>query len=635
VADNNDSGYQLKLTDEEILGRIDYMDRWIKRFRDADTVASCRYIDANDETTGYDEDRDTDWYEDQTEEAQVPDEIPVGQPNYLAINNETKMAAIAMGVPALHVKANEDPQLGGIENAGEIVAKTWEQSWDNGNWGRDTNAGLQKLGICGLGMIWYRWDEVYGPCIEHVPSKRLLIDPHATNLLQMEMGGVKVRMSLRKALRLYDPNGENEYFTSITSSIDTSEAVSNDRTTVTIAIYFDREREVHAYNDKIVFQDENLYGKVPLIPIEGFIDPRDKLLPLGDNVFAAGLNQQVVDLAAIASSTAKHGGPITFLDPNAFEEETKTAYQEGQHQGPIFIKGMLNPQAPPFLEKPASQLSPAFGVARQEAQSALDGIQGSSPGMRGQMIPGVTATQAQAVEAKAGARPAQSRAAYETWITRIARAYVFMMQKFGGPTEKDPGTTDTVNIWKAFKAVYEVRVIEGSSAFNNPAHDEQAAMQKLTTISMQMPLALQLHAQGFIEELPNWKMYVDDMLYAFGCQNHEQYWLKVGSVQQQQGPSKELVQALVHLYSQAPPDVRREIEKAIGLQPSQESEQSVAPGKSWHETMSDHVLQGKQHAHEVLMKQLEHEHRMRELGAHAVVDASKQPIGTAAGNGAA
>src|SRR5487761_2341366 len=469
------------LKDKEIIDRINYADQKMKSFRDSDAVASRRYIDVqgayvaasneedvNEPSGFYDEDGDT------------PQEVPVGTPNYLAINNEILISAIAMSSPTLRVIANEDPQQGGVARAGEVVAKAFEHSWDSGDWTRVTQSWLQKVGICGLGTLWYRWDELYGPSFEAVPSRRLFIDPNAVNLNRLEYGGVKVRMSMRKALRLYDPNGENGWFTSGENNFD---ATSNlDSNIITIKIYWDAKNEVHVFGDKVLHRDDNLYKRVPLIFMEKFIDPRSRLLPLGDNIYASGLNQHVVDLSLIASNMAKHGGQITFADGNDFEPMTKESLEKGEQQQIIFTKGPINPQAPPMYRLAAEQLSPAWAEARREAQDALDSIQGVTLTERGGTTPGVTATQSVMAESRGGARPTQARSDYERGLTRMARAYVEMMQRFGGPTESSPGTNDTRMVWLAFKNVQEVQVIEGSTSFANPATNQQAAMQLYTTV---------------------------------------------------------------------------------------------------------------------------------------------------------
>ena len=597
----------MKLTDVEIINRVDLSDRWMKKFRDSDIASSNRYIDANAPATGSDED----WSlsdDSFNPEGDVPENIPIGQPNYLAINNETKIAAVAMSAPSLHVKVHEDGP-DGMPNAGDMVAKAWEMSWEAGNWNRETQAGLQKLGICGLGMLWYRWDVKYGPCFEHVSSKRLFLDPHATNLCRMDFGGVKVRMSLRKAVQLYDPYGAKGFFDGDYSGLDVKpgeESKHLDMAVRTVSIYFDEETEAHVYNGKVLHKDKNHYERVPLLPIEGFIDPRERLLPLGDNVFASGLNQQVVDLAALAGNMAKHGGQVTLGDPNAFDVTTKQALQSGASQQIIFTKGPINPQAVPLHRVSAEQLSPAYGEARREAQEALDGIQGVTSAQRGQLVPGVTATQSVMAENRSGARPTQARSDYERWLTRMARAYVFLMQKFGGPTEEEQGTEETKTLWHAFKAVYEVRVIEGSTSYRNPAADQQAAMQLTTTLSQIYPLFMTLAKEGIVDKVPNLKQVVNDMLRAFSRQNIEQYWVPMPQQPQQQGDPVQLIRALASVYKVAPPDVRRQIEQHFGVTPSQMGDESKDDGGA-----GDAGKQAAQHGHEERMQQADHLHDMR------------------------
>lgn len=595
------------LTDKEILNRIEIADTWLKKFRDSDNMVSNWYLDANTQTVSTQDDwsLQDDFFD---PEADIPQEVPIGQPNYLAINNETRIAAIAMGMPALHVRANESPERGGIPKAGEIVAKAWEQSWQNGNWKREAQASLQKLGICGLGMAWYRWDSVYGPCFEHVPSVRLLLDPHATNLYRLEYGGVKVRMSLRRALRLYDPDGKKEFFKIDTVDLSAREGDDTkhlDTSVVTISIYFDREREAVAYRDKIVYRDVNRYKRIPLLPIEGFIDPRGRLLPLGDNIFASGLSQQVVDLAAIASSTAKHGGPITFGDTNFFDRKTQDALSEGNQQSVIFTINPINPTTPPLYRIPGEQLSPAWPEARREAQQALDGIMGVTPAARGEQIQNVTATQSVMVEQRAGARPMQAKADVETWLTRWAEAYVWMMREFGGPTLEEPGTQETREIWEAMKATYEVRVVEGSTSFRNPASDQQAAMQLYTTFSQSYELWVALATQGLSDVVPNMKEIADNVHRTFSIQNIDKMWQPAPQPQEKEEPPEAMLKALAALYKESPPDVRRQIEENFGLTPSELGEIQEQSGKPLLEMAHEEGMQLSEQQHDLRMKGLE------------------------------
>jgi len=620
-----------ELTDNEIVQRVDMMDRWMKRFRDQDIAASRRYRDVNALAGAATDDWDFDEDGFEPEGGNVPAYVPVGQPNWLSINIVTKLAAIAMGDPDLHVKAQEDDQQpNGVKGASLIVAKAWKQSWINGNWKRETNAGLLKRYIGGLGAIAYRWDAEYGPCFEHVPSWRLLIDPHVTNWQRLEMGGYKVKMPLRKALERYDPNGENEFFGGI-DILKEDSGINLDKEVVSINIYFDKRDEVHTYKSKVVHRSKNLYEKVPLLIIEGDIDPTDNVFPLGDSVLAAGLQQALTDLTSIALNTAKHGGPITTYDPQMFDDGAKNALADGSQQAMIPIK-QNNPQAPAIMRYAGEQLAPAFMDARREMQYALDGVTAVTPGDRGEQIPNVTATQSVMVENKQGARPTQARADYEAWMNRLATAYVELMQKFGGPTEDDEGTTEQKVLWQAFKAVYEVKVVEGSTTYKNPGQDQQQTMQLFVTMSDRFEQFVANAAAGLSDKVPNMVQYADDMLRSFSRQNIDQYWVSAPK-DQGGGPNPDIIKALASIFKLLPLPERMQAEKLFGLEPSGQIVQEAGgaapedPDIALAAEANKRAMQEDQQAHEGAMQAAKHHHETEmqkmNLGHEAEVKAAE------------
>jgi hypothetical protein len=615
------------LTNKEVVDRVNYADKWMKRFRDNDIQASSKYIDANAPNAGTEDD----WsIEDDfaMDEAEVPTEIPVGQYNPMTINNETKLAGIATYPPEIKVKAHklQDGQGKPMQvDVPSVVAKMWEQAWVNGGFLREAQAGLQKKGICGLGMAWYRWDSKYGVCYEHIPSKRLFIDPNATNLKRLEYGGVRIKMTLRRARRLYDPNGENELFDALLQD----ESKNHDKEVVTIFLYFDEQEELHVYNGKVItnrdkHNSDNLYRKVPLLPLEGFIDPRDRLLPLGDNVFASGLNQQVVDLASIASSTAKHGGSITIGDINQFDDAQRAALENGTAQQIIFKKGALNPNAMPLARIPGENLPPAYLTAMQTAESALSSIQGVTVNQRSGTAPGESATQALITEGRAGAKPTQEQADYEAWLTEWAKAFIELNQRFGGPTSEDDGTTETKLIWQCFQAAYEVKVVEGSTCYANPAQSQQSHLQLYTGMVQSFPLWQSMAARGMVEKIPNLESLTDDMYRAFSIQDTDEYWMPAPPpIDPAQNLPPQLVQALRTIYKDTPPDVKREIEKALGLQPSQLGEPEEDEGD---DSGVDAVKTALQHRHEREMQEADASSQLRLQSADHQHEAAVQVL---------
>jgi hypothetical protein len=617
----------MALSDEDVIERVRLANEWIKPFRSAAHDAANRYIDAANVNVGNESDEIWDQFERPVEEADVPQQVPVGQINQLTINNEVRMAAIGMSMPILHVQGDdvnfariEAPPSQGQQEMGapsapqqqqsappgsvaRLVAAAWADAWLKNGWGRECRGALQLQGFCGLAAMWWRWGGPrLGPCFETVPPERLFLDPNAVTTSRLDYAGVRIKMSLRRALELY-PNKRDELGADVDT--DPGEPKSSDKEVRVVNIYFDDEEEVHVRDGNVLFREANQYGGIPLFFLLGFIDPRERLLPLGDNVMAAGLNQQVVDITTAIGNMAKFGGQILIGDTNAFEATQRTAVETGAPAQILWTKMPMNPL--PLQRVPAESPSVIWQAAQDKAQEALDGIQGVSPAARGVMQGDVSATQAAMVLSRAGARPSLCRYEYEEFVTKMARCFVMMTQKFGGPTEDDPGTQSSRRVWWAFKSVLNVQVLEGSTSFNDPARDQQASMQLYREIVQSMPVWNMLSSHGAVEKVPNLAQYVDDMLRASARQNTEQYWAPVPPPPPPQTMlSPQLARAFSQIFKDAPPDVRSQIEQALGFKPSQEPAQPEEPQAL---EKPDHA--GEEMALKAGMQQAQHGHETR------------------------
>ncbi len=584
-----------EISDEEIIGRINFSYRWLRGFRQSDITASSAYIDSNGVAGWWDENWNEDGDQNFNPVADVPDVVPVGQPNYMAINTEVSSAAVSSQTPKLHVRANEGER--GYPGAPAIIQQAWQQVWSNGNFKKEMRAAYQKRKICGLGCVWYRWDDVYGFVIENVTSNRFFFDPHATNLRRLRYAGVAINLPISEAMRRYDPDNEHEYFgsdkpdvypakeqgamrkalTRVKSALsfrgagdDDQSGASGERSTCKIYIYFDREEEVHVYQDQVLLRTDNLYGGIPMLFRGMFTDPRDRILPLGMNVFARGLNEWLVWLASIAANTAKNGGPITLYDSSRVKGKAREALEQGSASQMIGLEGMINPQTNPIIRVPAEQLSPAYSTARMEVQSAMDGIMGASPGMRGESSPGVTATSAMLTEAKSNAMMVDEQNEFEEWCTDVATAFVACTQRFGGPEKPGEEPTEAELLWHAFQAVNSVMVVHGSTSFSNPAMEVQASMQLFTTALQSDEYWRQAAAAGMIKKVPKLETIFNDMLIALNRTNIDEYWMDAPPPPQ--GPSTipvDVVDWMTKNYPLSPPDVQRQMEQMLGFQPSQ------------------------------------------------------------------
>ena len=625
-----------ELTDSEIVGRVRLASGWLRNFRLSDIASSNQYIDANGQTNGADDGWDDETGATFRSVADVPDVIPIGQPNYMAINTEVSGAAVSSQTPKLHIRADEDPNTG-FPGSPAIVQMAWSQSWVNGGFKREMRAAYQKRKISGLGCIWYRWDENFGFVIENVTSNRFFFDPHTTNFRRLRYAGVAVNMPLSEAIRKYDPDGKKGYFSIDTSdpmsgppenafkralnkvrdvffNTDDTAGASTERTTCKIYIYFDRENEVHVYNDQVILRTDNLYGQVPLFFRALFIDPRDRILPLGMNVYARGLNQWLVWLSSIAADTAKNGGTITFFDTNKIKGAERTALENGSARQLIGLNAPLSAQAPPAWRLPADQLSPAYGTARAEVQAALDGIMGSSGGARGEVPPGVTATATMLSESKSNAMLVDEVMEFENWCTDVATAFVMCVQRFGGPVEGEKVPNEAKLVWHAFNSVHSVNVVSGSTSFSNPATELQASMQLYTTITQSWQLWEEQAAKGMIDKVPNMTAVFNDMLIAFNRTNIDEYWKPAPP--KPQGPAAlpiDLVRWMASNYKTAPPDIQRQIEQMLGFQPSQTGmpQEQEKPDHALHAMLLEHEMEKMKLAAKAQEQQSDHIHDTR------------------------
>jgi hypothetical protein len=625
-----------ELDDAEIVGRVRLANGWLKSFRMSDIAASNAYIDANGQTNSGD-----DGWDDATDEtfrsvADVPDVVPIGQPNYMAINTEVSAAAVSSQVPKLHIRANEDPKAG-FPNSPAMIQLAWQQVWANGGFKRQMRGAWQKRKICGLGCVWYRWDTNYGYCIENVTSNRFFFDPHTTNMRRLRYAGVTVNMPLSEAVRKYDPQGDEGFFSldnvekdggsadtafrrtlarvkqalSFRGEDDTAGA-SMERTTCKIYIYFDLENEVHIYNDQVILRTENLYGAIPMHFRGLFIDPRDRILPLGMNVYARGLNQWLVWLASIAANTAKNGSTITFFDTNKIKGNERTAMENGSASQLIGLSAPLSPQQPPMIRIPADQLSPAYGTARAEVQAALDGIMGASSSARGETPPGVTATAAMLSESRSNAMMVDEQMEFEDWCTDVASSFIMCTQKFGGPIEDKHTPNDAKQLWHAFLSVLSVKVVNGSTSFSNPATELQASMQLYTTITQSWELWTQLAAKGVVKKVPKLSAVYDDLLIAFNRTNTDEYWMEAPPPPQ--GPATipvDVVKWMQSNYQSSPADIQRQIEHMLGLQPSQTGMQQPEAEDKSGPLKLEAAMEAMKLQHKSAEQQSDHQHDYR------------------------
>jgi hypothetical protein len=183
----------------------------------------------------------------------------------------------------------------------------------------------------------------------------------------------------------------------------------------------------------------------------------------------------------------------------------------------------------------------------------------------------------------------------------MAEAFVALMQRFGGPTEDDPGNNQTRMLWQAFASVTEVCVEPGSTSFRNPATSEQSAVQLYISIMQQMPAWEGLAAKGVVPAIPDPVAAFQHLLRAYNVNDYDNY-LKASQPAPPQAMLSPIRERLLNfLYKEGPPDIKRQVEKEAGLQPSQMPEPEEPPTDTSKERLKaavDLEKQRREHAHD-------------------------------------
>lgn len=506
----------MPLSESEIAARIRIGKSFCRKFILNDRQSSARFRDATNPTMWIP--ADDDW--DETEGGDVPQDTPVGQSNLLTTNIITKCAAIAIGDPDFYVTAED------ADNA-HIAREFLRAKWRLSNWVKLSERALQKRYVSGLGILAYLWDKDKRSAFEFVQTWDLALDPHTQYFHDVKWAARRIKMPLRDALARY---GRDKFGTLGDGKTDDG---ALDRTKVEVWLYFDQESEVHIYDNKVLERDTNKYGGVPLLFLEGDIDPGTSIWPLGDSQIAAGLQAELSDLNSLISNSAKHGGALNLVNIKMLGKGGQEALEDGQQQGYIPVEDVVTP---PIVRIPGEPLSETLLEAKREAQQSIDSITGVNQYQRGVISQkSHFATEAALVGQQSGARGIQAQIEFERFVSRMAEIVILLEREFGGPTENH--TTDEEYIlWQALSDVTEVRVIESSTAYKDPAFEMQQAMQILNVMAGLFPIFQQ------IGKVPNYVEYANDILRASAKHDLARYWIDLppqpqpGAMPPQGGP---------------------------------------------------------------------------------------------------
>lgn len=526
-----------KLTDKAILSRIQMAKAHMKRHAAVDRAACVKFHDASSNPATWITGDSPDW--DDGTDIRF-DAIPVAKNNILTVNLMTKVAAIAIGNPEVHVEVAPSEDLDEA-TAIEIAQKWWKAQWLRKNWRRDANTALLKSSMSGLGFVRYYWSDD-GPQYEHVHSWAVGVDPNTRNWQDLKFATVCVRMSLRNALIRYPKskhlakelreNSEDDRLDSRTSAVEVE--VYHDVDTLWVDPDTGEEHlgiEAHCIRDEVVWRGPNLYKRVPLLVYEGNIDPGPTSFPIGDFQLAAGLQAGHSDVTQIIFNKARNNGPVTVYAPSRFDRSAQEALKEGDHGQWLPVKGNTLAGDPPVLRIPGEEITQAEIEAKREMEQAIDAAMAITQYQRGVINQSVNfATEAAILANQSGARPVAARLEYELFLTRWASTAFWMLAEFGGPRvsetgEPMPATEEMLLLWTAAKSVIDVRISEGSTAFKDPAIDQQQSMQLFDLAARNYPLMMQLVQAGITDKLPSLTRLFEDVLRAFGRQEMENYFV--------------------------------------------------------------------------------------------------------------
>jgi hypothetical protein len=405
----------------------------------------------------------------------------VGTVPYLATNIRTKVDAIAISDPDWHVEMRED-QADSEEaqqdllppDASDVVKLYLRSLWETYHWQRVTKRSLTHRTISFKGIVAYLWEEDgRGPAVEHVPAWDLFIDPHVTDWDDLRFGGRRIYMPPDEARKRWPEN--KELFDTKIAGEDGGAAKRN---SIRLWCYWDKTTECVMFEDTVLEKGENLYGKVPLIFLHGDINPLGEY-DTGDYDTCTGMEHQATRITDAINAKATHGNTLTLWHPDAFDAQGKKALQTGQvnqfipvEEGVEFQEAIFRLPGEPVTESEVSSLN-AMRQALDEATAVNSYMRGSASGAR-------FATEVATVVNQSGARGQTARMEYEEFLNKIAHAVLDMTLKFFKPQ-----TPEELILLAAIQDVARIKVIESSTAYKDPALEQQIARQ-LWQDAMQM-----------------------------------------------------------------------------------------------------------------------------------------------------
>jgi hypothetical protein len=563
---------------------------------------------------------------------EIQADVPMGQSNLLTASLLVKVAVVSIKRPDFHVVATKevtDPQTGETKKVSDPEsAQIWrayrQAEWIRKDLQRILQFALLKRYVCGLGTVSESWAD-NGFNLDHVQSWQLRMDPFVKNWNNPRYAGVQIRMSLTEAAERYI----NGPFKELVKG-----NARGDEKPILIEVYWDKDTEYHVYERERLIPAStlpgrdpyaNLYERVPLRFLMGDQHPGKTPFPLGDSVLSAGSMADVSDLTSSVVNTAKHGVGLLLIDTSdaGLKPAQIEAVEKGVQQQALGVDG-LNAADPPAVRIPGEELRPAVLEALRAARDDVLGIIGIT-----QFDLGIVtdephlATTVAVTQQKGGARQNQAKVEYENFINIIEKDALSMFVEFGGPYKNSRGevvaSQEHQILYEAAQNITEICVIEGSTTYKDIGVQQQQSMQLLQLVMSLMPMMLQLAEIGLLDEVPDVKKLTNQVFRAFDQNQTDQLWVPAPKKQQGNQPSPDLIKALEGIYKDTPPDVRREIEAAFNLQPSQMGDMEEADDGGESDALKHRVdmeKQARDHLHEsgLLMQKQMHEKELALAG---------------------
>jgi hypothetical protein len=503
-------------TAETITGRIRSGARFIERtLGERDKIACKRFLDGSESGAFllYDDDGD----------GILPEAQEVGSVNYLAINILTKTAAVAIGDPDFHVDTGSDDPLLMQQQEGqeapdlsrqdmaEVVRRFLRTLWEMKGWSRTFRKVLLKRGISGMGILAYLWHDEDGPLFEHVRARDFAVDPCVTDWRNLHWGARRIRMRREDAVARY-PKLKDMVDTSPAQSdiVDLDGPSPMSKNVVELWIYWDKQTEATCCGSEVLEQGPNLYGRVPLLILEGDIAPESEL-SLGDYDTCAQIQEQLARYQSMINEQAENGGAIGWVNLNLLDSDTqKTEFQNGRPNSFIQVNGS-GEDAIGYIEGQPSD--PMLMNAFADQRRSLDSATGVSQFQRGEAGDVKTATEVAFLANQSGARGGQARIEFEQFVNFAARCLLQMVVAFA-PSMMQDGAPEDALLLQSIQAVQDIKVIESSTSYKDPNAEIQTNLQLMQALA------------PFFGTLIDPRPIIADTLRAFGKRDVQKYFLQ-------------------------------------------------------------------------------------------------------------